>query len=380
MHLGLGMVATTRAVLGEEVSGRDHRLQALGNSPADSMLRRLCAGCHLGRSKTDHSVDATLDRGGGCGACHVNAYPPDGHPALSARVEDGRCFGCHSRSGRVSLNYAGLGEVIADERTDQPLFRLADGRLVEHKPADLHHRAGMACIDCHTGPGVMEGRASPLGGRADIACVDCHAPQRFVSRDRWPADQRSSLSRIPFESKPGQRFSRTAAGTPLWHLELVGESAWLHLKLASRRVRVPQLTDAHRKITADHGRLTCDACHAAWAPQCYGCHMDFDPEQEQWDHLEQREVAGRWTERRWDIRNDTPALGLRRDGRIDVAIPGMIMTLAHPAWDEPLRIERHAALSPHTSGPSRPCSGCHLGEAPDGAGERVVTPPLLELE
>ena len=25
--------------------------------------------------------------------------------------------------------------------------RLPDGRLVEHRPADLHHKAGMACID-----------------------------------------------------------------------------------------------------------------------------------------------------------------------------------------------------------------------------------------
>jgi hypothetical protein len=134
MHSGRGMVAVTRQVFGEHppAAGAD-TLGSLGSGPADSLLRKLCAGCHLGQPKRAHALDVTRDRGGGCLACHINAYPIEAHPALTAKVEDGRCFGCHARSGRIALSYAGLAELdkaTAARRDPGSLGRLADGRWV----------------------------------------------------------------------------------------------------------------------------------------------------------------------------------------------------------------------------------------------------------
>ena len=75
MHIGKGMVRTTRQAFGEVADRPAHNdLATLTDSPADSLLRKWCAGCHLGRKKTAHRLDATRDRGGGCLACHINDY------------------------------------------------------------------------------------------------------------------------------------------------------------------------------------------------------------------------------------------------------------------------------------------------------------------
>ncbi|MGA7951116.1 MAG: hypothetical protein WCA45_13280, partial [Thiobacillaceae bacterium] len=148
MHTGAGMVATTREAFGERIDRPGHNdLMHLTHSPADSLLRKQCASCHLGQKKTVHRLNATRDRGGGCLACHINEQSSHAHPALTARVNDARCFGCHSRSGRISLSYAGLAET---DRAAAGTSQLEDGRRVEFLPADVHHAAGMGCIDCHT--------------------------------------------------------------------------------------------------------------------------------------------------------------------------------------------------------------------------------------
>ena len=112
MQTGRGMVSVTRQTvdgsIGDEASAN---LQSLGHGPADSMLRKLCSSCHLGQAKSAHKLDPVRDRGGGCLACHINDYPEEAHPALSAKVSDARCFGCHSRSARISLSYSGLAEI-----------------------------------------------------------------------------------------------------------------------------------------------------------------------------------------------------------------------------------------------------------------------------
>lgn len=297
MNTGRGMVHTTREVVdGPGAQRGDGTLATLGDSVADSMLRKQCASCHLGHPKTSHAVNETTSRGGGCLACHIAGHPEDAHPALTADVSDARCFGCHSRSGRISLSFVGLAE------TDDAQLRLADGRTVERLPADAHHAAGMRCVDCHGADDVMGHAGSAVHQRDAVsaACTNCHEP----------------------------------------HAE-----------------------------DADHARLTCAACHSQWAPQCFGCHMAFDEDGEQWDHIEQRMTDGRWSDRRWDVQNSLPALGVNAAGRIEAFVPGMIMTIAHPAWDEERFVRMFAPLSPHTTGNSRSCESCHRSSTALGLGQ-----------
>jgi hypothetical protein len=297
MHTARGMVHTTRKLIdGDPGPAHTQNLQSLGHSVADSMLRKQCAGCHIGQPKTVHAVDVTRGRGGGCLACHIASHPEGAHPTLSADVSDARCFGCHSRSGRISLSYAGLAEA------DESGLRLADGRTVVRMPADVHYAAGLRCTACHDADDVMGSAGDATHQRAAVsaACTDCHEPHADDPR---------------------------------------------------------------------HARLTCSACHSQWAPQCFGCHMEYDAHGEQWDHVERKVTAGSWSDRRWDVRNALPALGVNADGQIEPFVPGMVMTVLHPAWDEEKFIRVFAPLSPHTTGEARSCESCHRSSEALGLGE-----------
>lgn len=373
MHSGKGMVNVTRFALREQPTTEgEANLSGLGASPADSLLRKLCASCHLGQPKRRHTLDPLRDRGGGCLACHVNAYPEPGHPVLSTQVEDARCFGCHSRSGRIALSYAGLAE-IDEEALGLPGTgapgRLPDGRLVERRAPDLHHRAGMACIDCHTAAGVMGAEDQPAHRETavDIQCSDCHANRepRVTLTDLGPASRR-----LPFPARPDQEFLVTARqGTLLRHIRVGVERNLLYPKLGGPPLVVPTYTLTSHPPNEEHRRLSCQACHSTWAPQCYGCHLEYTEQGEQWDHADSRASPGVWHESRWLVRNGLPPLGVSEDGRIFPHVPGMIFTLEHPQYLQPLFRRLFSPLDPHTSGPSRGCPDCHADPVALGLGQ-----------
>ena len=366
MHTGHGMVQKTRDVFGDASPEARANLQSLGHDVADSMLRKQCASCHLGHAKTQRTLDVTRSRGGGCLACHINDYPEQAHPALSTRASDGRCFGCHSRSGRISLSYAGLAE------TDVPALRLADGRSVERMPSDAHYLAGMSCIDCHTSVGLMgdAGDAAHQRQAVDIDCADCHNNENAqVTLADWPPELASMKKQVPFAANAETRFLTTENnGTPLWQIEVRADGSLLHSKITNQQLRVPHLSTETPGHDPQHERLSCAACHSQWAPQCFGCHMDYDPDGEQWDHIEQAITPGRWSDDRWHVSNALPALGVNDRNEIEPFVPGMIMTVAHPALPEPKFVRQFAPLSPHTTGAARSCASCHRSSVALGLG------------
>ncbi len=376
MHTGRGMVRSTRQAFGEPVNRPAHDdLATLTDSPADSLLRKRCAGCHLGRKKTAHRLDTTRDRGGGCLACHLNDYPQTGHPALTARVSDGRCFGCHSRSSRISLNYAGLAEVDTAPMNAES-GRLDDGRRVEFRADDLHHAAGMGCIDCHTEKDLMGIGADPSVTRqrqaVDIACNDCHHITRTIRLAQWPDRYRKLLPRVPFPADADTHFPVTASGTPLWNIELRGTEAWLHRKDGQGRLRIPTYRESSHPLAAQHGRLNCSACHAGWAPQCYGCHLEYDPSGQQFDHVAGTTTRGRWIGQRSRVRNELPPLGITQNNQVVPVVPGMIMTVEHPDWPEPRFVRQFAAIEPHTTTAARSCESCHRSSTALGLGQGLL--------
>ena len=54
---------------------------------------------------------------------------------------------------------------------------------------------------------------------------------------------------------------------------------------------------------------------------------------------------------------------------VDVFVPGMIMSVAHPSFDEDRFVRRFAPLSPHTTGRSRSCESCHGSSTALGLGQ-----------
>ena len=381
MHSGRGMVNVTRYTLGEQErpdQGKG-RLDSLGQSVADSMLRKHCASCHLGQPQHQMTTEEPIgSRGGGCLACHApHSVQRDGaHPPLSATVSDQSCSGCHSRSGRIALNYAGLAEVdahVLEQDHPHPLYYLPDGRLVEMIHDDVHHQAGLACIDCHTTRDVMgpTGHFAHGSDAVDIQCSDCHDNrQATITEAEWPSDLRGQIARIPFPRDGQRRFLTTERrGTPLWHIEIQPDgSKLLHRKVEGGSLPIPPLTQASHPDDGHHDRLTCSTCHTQWAPQCHGCHMDYDPDQVQFDHVAREFTPGSWSDQRWDVYNDAPPLGVNGQGQVVTFVPGMIRTIDHPDWDETQFRRFFAPLNPHTIGPARSCEECHRSSTAMGLG------------
>ena len=390
MNTLTGMIELTRGVFGAEPeAGRGHSPTGrLAQSGVDSYLRKLCVSCHLGNERRGHG-QSQRDRGGGCAACHLRSHAPSEgmgesatraadaaesrqgiHPTLTMTVPDERCFGCHSRSSRVALNYVGLAEVDAPDPARPEAFgQLQDGRWVERLAPDLHSAAGMSCTDCHTAAEVM-GTGQPvtrLDQQLDVGCEDCHAPTLYEK----PLGQltRRELIRPGLAGWTSPDLGRGVVvvtarrGSPLWNVYRRDGRRLLRAKASGKKLAIPVMRPGAAHDRKGHERLTCGACHDVWAPQCDGCHIAFDPDERQWDHLEHTETSGRWIERRWHIRNEAPALGVTSAGRIAPFVPGMSLVAELPGQSQRLRAIRYTRVVPHTTQRAgRDCASCHRSE------------------
>ncbi len=382
MHTLDGMITVTRKIFQEQKedpkevkTSIHHRLSEDG---ADSYLRKLCVSCHLGTERQNHQ-QSLRDRGGGCAACHLQTYPAKQkaplsgkiHPRLSVRIHNDRCFGCHSRSSRISLNYVGLAET---EKTDpariQDFGYLPDKRLVEKKPPDLHSLAGMSCIDCHTANGLMGTgkRVGRMQEQLDIQCTDCHrlplqkkTVQTLTKREAIYASLYPGQYHV---SETGKVFVTEKQQSPLFHIEKKGEKYLLHKKLSRQKIEIPMMQEGLHHSLTGHERLNCDSCHADWAPQCYGCHIAYDPQKTQWDHLLRRKTKGKWTETRWYVRSESPALGVTANNKITTFVPGMNLILEKEKGLPPIIHQLYSQTSPHTTiKKGRSCKSCHQSES-----------------
>ena len=233
-----GMIAVDRWALGEQQSPDGVAGVAdLGSSPADTHLRQMCVGCHLGRTKEQPAPVGESSRGGGCLACHLgeperrddgrSSFRRFAHPRLSVQVADTSCFGCHARSARISLAYAGWSEASPGEdagATAAVGSRLQDGRTAWRRTADVHHEQGMACVDCHTARETMgDGQLHLHEEQATrVRCTTCHRVARGRGVDHAQLDPavqatirsrsgESHAARYLVEDRTGEPL--TAAGT-----------------------------------------------------------------------------------------------------------------------------------------------------------------------
>jgi hypothetical protein len=389
MATGAGFVGVNRFVFGEaETPDGGGSLRDLGASAADRHLADLCAGCHLGVEKTELGPVDELSRGGGCTACHLNHHAEASlHPSLDLKVSNEHCFGCHSRSGRISTSYAGWHETLeATAVGEHGEWRvLQDGRVFARRPADVHHEAGLACVDCHTSRELMgDGRTHVHEEEAlEVACADCHlvGPPKTLEWEELDEESRK-IVRLRSGDECGSNEPGLGASGGCESLE--------RHEPADRRFRVAQrsglalvnvfLDDDGRPVLEGkldgkrhelkppssrctglgHERVSCRACHTAWAPQCLQCHTQLGTD-------------GLWHEIGGDFRAEPPSLGVRGapPGRIEPFAPGMILTLGTKPADmerafPPVLIKQghfgrlFSPVEPHTTAKEgRPCRSCH---------------------
>lgn len=375
MNTMAGVIAVDRTVFGEPNVG------SVGEkSPADTHLRGLCLSCHLSAPKTTPGPIDESARGGACNACHLvydtaaqaslgrPSTGPFAHPQLAATPTDTHCFGCHSRSGRISLHAAGLREARAGE----PVARtLADGRALTAVAGDLHTAAGFLCVDCHPSWEVM-GDARPVARREDqqrVQCEDCHlGPQdravAAVPLERLDPETRRLATRAGLATPDAQFVRYDEHGFAFPNVRLESGRVQVHLK-GNRRVAEARPPAAACDRGGAHARVACATCHDAWAPHCIGCHTAWNPAGTHIDLLDDREKPGEWVETPGDVLYDRPVLGVRTgpDGgvaRYEGFVPGMILTIA-PTPGGPVRFQRRLApITAHTTQrAARTCAECH---------------------
>ncbi|MCA9604512.1 MAG: hypothetical protein KC619_02885 [Myxococcales bacterium] len=337
-----------------------------------------CTACHMeystdGRSRStdpnvNHTEPADPDAIAAPERSHIDSHQirnvartlPNG--AFVRGISDYACAGCHQGSNRTVMQFWGIrldqnADVVnnrqypenpanfqntaGDDRLFDPAVgnntfngRNADQYLLvedydndnrDDTPADLHHEAGLGCIDCHGSRDLHGGtRGDDTSGRivsrmdesVQIECQSCHGG---VS---------NYAATIPCRTYQGDMAdcALDRAGNPLRHVTQDAEgNFFLISRLNGSRHFIPQVRD----VTVDNGmrnpltreavfnpigsyamgradgspttgtgplqgdptlvtdgfshtdRLDCAACHASWTNNCVGCHLaneyDADP-------------------------------------------------------------------------------------------------------
>jgi len=387
MSTNSGIVSIDKFAFGE-VSHTDtfFNIKNINGSAADKHLKNLCFKCHLGYEKKHYSPVSQLSRGGGCLACHLDYNSVDIpdindniHPSLNLQVDDSKCFGCHSRSGRISLNYEGWSETLIHEnivKNNKGYRILDDKRVLAKNTEDIHYKAGMACIDCHLSQEIMgDGRKYIHESQAlKVQCIDCHPKKNFKSIALQDFDSISVMDyALRSYNNSESKFIATAIDRiPMVNTIIVDSlKAYLKGKLNKKKYILNNISDKCNRDKV-HKNLSCSMCHTSWAPTCIGCHTDYDPEIElQGGH------KGKWYELVDDFGASKPVMGMEKNDSgyiIKPAIPGMIMTLDKSkfagkkiGWNKKFW-RLFAPVSAHTVSSSRSCESCHLNPQALGYG------------
>ena len=407
MTTNSGLVAVDKFIFGEADSPDYHYdIRDIKYSAADKHLRDLCANCHLGAEKSEYGKITQLSRGGGCNACHLNYSAkaesdlekylksgklelPKVHPSTDIFVSDEHCFGCHSRSSRISTNYQGWHETLLDENDvlNKDGFKVfEDKRVYEYKGEDVHHTKGLLCIDCHSSHEVMGDGKDYLHEEQAVSlqCSDCHfknEPNTVAYKD---LDKESSLVFLhrDYKHQDKKMLAVKKDGHPLVNTFIdENNDVFLIGKKDGKLHSIKKQGDVCSRDNA-HKNVSCSTCHAQWAPRCIGCHNSFERNSKTaYDLLDKKYVKEQWTEHVFEFLSDKPAMGVRVNNegkKIEPAIPGMILTIDHESFGGDANKNSfhrlYAPNSPHTiSKAVRDCKSCHSNPVAIGYGNGKLT-------
>lgn len=365
---------------------------------ANGELSENCVGCHINAYGANSGKGRF--RSSGCSACHFT-YIADGrsmsadesirkldeprwgangeplndpqrqyghgrvaHPVkhVLQRVPDEQaCESCHIRGTRILQNYKG---VFHGAR--------GTGQGTGDTPPDVHHKAGMTCVDCHTerdlhGDGAIYSRQVQA---IEIQCETCHGtltqPASLHTRGgRW-------LDNV-FRRPDGKIY--------------------LRLKKTHRLLEVPQIRDSldpmspqfNEAASIAHGRwdddkrngigtkeatikgfshldrLTCYSCHATWAHNALPVRCTIDYTRRQRNLLDGAETRGIFAYRETFAPPTAFGLGLNPEGKVvPVVMQQATMNGVLLSRGKEGAVATFAPLAPHTNQKAaRDCITCH---------------------
>ena len=360
---------------------------------------------------------------------HVGDVTYSGIPAES-------CNSCHNRGKRIGVSYQGIMEFPYGSPYDakggkQPKLHTKNYLFIKD---DLHHQVqsrpgnpqgGLLCQDCHTSID-MHGDGSLFGttlAQVEIECADCHGTPTQYPWDLplgYGEEFQQAVGETPrgvteelpdymifatqYEAEDG--YLLTARGNPFGNVVKRGSKVILH-SASGLDFEVPVLKQiaedetwrnlnskvAMSAVGQHMETMECYACHADWAPQCYGCHITVDYSEGKTDVdwianatsrrpnglTEDNDLgtngltsAGKVSETRSYLRWETPILGMNGEGRVSPMMPGcqVITTVIDADGNTVVHNETwmtpegkgldHAAVQPHTAGrQARSCESCH---------------------
>lgn len=325
-----------------------------------------CAACHMRHSSSgrSHTSDPNINRTEPLDPDDIDA-PELSHLrrhriASVAKVlsngttiegiDDHACAGCHQGSNRTVLQYWGIRldqnqdlrnrvqypanpvtfrNTANDTRLFDPqvrnntfngrnanqyiLLEDYDGDGRDDTPPDVHHGAGLGCIDCHGsfdlhGGDVADGGQvqSRMNQASSIKCENCHG---------GIAAYASTVSATNYGGQPAE-VAIDERGAPMRHVIKEGNDFFLYSRLDGRRHYVVQTKDTvdnngkvnpltglpvyNAKASYAMGRfdsdptngtgpaqtrgckadfshtdnMSCASCHASWTNTCTGCHLE----------------------------------------------------------------------------------------------------------
>jgi hypothetical protein len=328
MATNRGIISTLRFYWGESPDHNEDLsvkiLKDTGmNSFAIDYYRKLCGSCHLWVER--RSLPSFLaNKGGGCIACHFvkdkEKKPKDEkHSRIIKVIPLENCVLCHNRSGRIGLSYQGQfeseGYGTPYEKGDFSSRELVDGRFYRVFKDDIHHEKGLTCIDCHSQKEIMgDGvRHAHFEEQLEVTCQDCHGTSKrlkaIVAVNK--ADLSTFTTPVSFPNYP--KLPNLPGPPKLNILEKDG-SFFLENK-QNKKLHPLRAPNPVACMHPTHRRLSCQACHSTWVPQCYGCHVRMDRSKTQLDKVLIKETPGLWEEFRSFIRYECPPLGIFEHGK-----------------------------------------------------------------
>jgi hypothetical protein len=418
-----GVVAVDKWVFDEsETPTFRQPIQKIGFSNGDKHLRNLCASCHLSNEKTELGPITELSRGGGCLACHLSyskeaynkfpksfsfregqsnsskiqnkemenfklKYTPTIHPQINLNITNMHCFGCHSRSGRISLNYDGWHETLLtpEEVKAREGYRLLDdGRVVMKVQADVHSELGMLCVDCHTSYELMgDGNYSlHKEDQMKIQCIDCHLTSipKTQKLEEFDFESKKIVVLLGFANEKRNYLTAKKNNLPIVNTYFENGQAKLIMKKSKKVSEIKK--PANVCIAGDaHKNLSCTSCHSSWTPQCIGCHTEYNEKGTMYDLLANKEATGEWLEYPKDLLAERATLGIKeikqKDGSIKKVVtefsPGMILTIDKKDGTKKIFKRLFAPGFSHTvRKESRSCESCHYDPLALGYGRGIL--------
>ena len=268
----------------------DHRVsQHIG----DRILKDKCFQCHI-----DSPGEPGSFRSQGCAACHFT-YAKDGlykgeditiskteagHPQkhrMTTLTPDLICRQCHQ-----GFQEPGSDILIQKNFRDEFVAK----KPISYFPGsgkirqDIHSKAGLECIDCHTQFDIMgDGNIYSKQHQAvEIRCESCHGDadtRPLIAQIKDPIDRVIRLARsyTDLSNSIGDWMVLSSRSRKLSNVKVKQGRIVTFGKRTGNEYQTPltiDSLDSHR-IPGHKNKLECTSCHSQWVPNCKGCHSTF---------------------------------------------------------------------------------------------------------